>query len=58
MADEIQNPDDLIVVWTSSNDVPSQLNNFVDYLMKFNSNQAALNYIKNNLKVNGKFFLY
>jgi hypothetical protein len=42
---EIQNHDDFIVVWISSDDSPSELKNFGHYLKKCDSNETCMSYI-------------
>jgi tetratricopeptide (TPR) repeat protein len=53
---EIQNHDDFIVIWISSDDVPNELKIFVDYLKKFDSNETCINYI-NQFKTERKILL-
>jgi hypothetical protein len=53
---ELQNHDDFIVVWTSSDDLPNELKNYVDYLKEFDSNENSINYI-NQVQSGGKIFL-
>ena len=53
---EIQNHDDFIVIWISADNLPDELQNFADYLKKFDSNEESINYIK-QIKSENKIFL-
>jgi hypothetical protein len=53
---EIQNHDDFIIVWTSSDDLPNELKNFADYLKDFRSNEKSIDYI-NQVKSESKILL-
>ncbi|CAF1157791.1 unnamed protein product [Rotaria sp. Silwood1] len=44
--DEIQNHEDFIVIWLSSDDVPNSIMNFADYLKIYDSCEACISYIK------------